>query len=288
MHPTKEDQKELYAWYKKTFSFDDDGSIDPYFQHHFTSKTCWIHKEHDEIVSMLCAHPHPMVFHDAILPIRFISGVMTKTAYQHKGHMKQLLRTLFEKTNETTALYVLQAYNPHIYASLDFTPRYFIKEIAYQGEPLPFACKEITSAKDCALCARQALSKWEGWIDHDEHFYRWQIAEAQAQHRPILGLYQDDTLVAFARWIRMDSKVAIEELCAIHEHAKAQLLGQLASCFSTVTYPIPVTAQTPDAAIQLMVRMGNASLCSTLLHREIHSLEDIYHSDQPYYHYGWW
>ncbi len=288
MHPTKQEIKDIHRLYKKTFAFDDGGTIDPYFQYQFHPENCWIIRDDNQIVSLLCAHPHRMYFHNGYLPVRFISGVITVEKKRHQGYMRRCFEELLKETQDTCGLYVLQAYHPEIYTSLGFEQRYFIRYVPYLGAALPNHCIPITSAVDCADCAQAALREWEGWMDHDEDFYQAQLREAAALHQTILGFYENGQLAAFARWSQSETVMAIEEILARSNHAKQRLLAQLASCPKRLLYAVPALAKEHGAQGNLMVKMGNQALCQKNLGHMITTCDDLYESDQRYYHYGWW
>lgn len=288
MHPAKQEIDIVHRLYQKTFAFDDGGTIDPYFQYHFRPEHCWVIREQGQIVSLLCAHPHKMIFSTGTLPVRFISGVITVESKRHQGYMRRCFQELWDDTHDSCALYVLQAYHPEIYASLGFSQRYYIRYVPYRGKPLPDHCTPILSPTDCADCAQAALCQWEGWMDHDVPFYQAQLTEANALNQPILGFYQHGQLAAFARWSQSGNVMAVEELIARSDQDREHLLGQLASRSHHLVYAIPSLAQASQAQGHLMVKMSNIALCSERLGRPIAKPEDLYHPNQCYYHYGWW
>lgn len=288
MHPTKQDFDTIYRLYKDTFAFDDGGMIDPYFQSYFRLEDCWIIRDNDQIVSMLCAHPHRMYFHSGSLPVRFISGVITVKDKRHHGYMRQCFADLWSETKDFCGLYVLQAYHSEIYTSLGFQQHYFTRYVTYQGITFPDDCVEIASASDCAKCAQIALRQWEGWMDHDVVFYQALLNEAKALNQPLLGFYENDQLMAFARWRQEQATIVVEEILAQSEAAQQRLLGQLASHCTHLLYAIPALENDVQAQGNLMVKMGNSTLCRQSLNRTINTCDDLFQADQRYYHYGWW
>lgn len=288
MHPTEQEIHTIYRLYKETFAFDDGGTIDPYFQNHFRLENCWVVRDDKQIVSMLCAHPHQMYFHRGRLPVRFISGVITVKSKRHQGYMRQCFADLWQETKDDCALYVLQAYHPEVYTSLGFQQRYFIRDVVYEGSVLPDHCVVIDSAADCADCAQAALRQWEGWMDHDESFYQAQINEANACKQPLLGFYENHQLAAFARLTQTETAVYVEELIGRNEAARQRLLGLLASRCQHLAYAKPALASEDEARGNLMVKMGNRALCQKLIGLPVFDIDDLFRSDQRYYHYGWW
>lgn len=288
MHPAEAEVPFIHRLYQKTFAFDDGGTIDPYFQHHFHPEHCWVVREGEQIVSLLCAHPHRMVFSSGFLPVRFISGVITITTKRRQGYMRRCFEALEKDTQDSCALYVLQAYHPEIYIPLGFTQRYFIRYLPYQGEPLPDHCTIITSSDELADCAQAALRRWEGWMDHDAAFYEAQLTEAAALKQPLLGFYRHGKLAAFARLSPSGNITAAEEILGRSERDCQQLLGQLKTRFPHLVYTVPQSAKMPHTQGNLMVKMGNAALCSERLKRTVTSCDDLYLPAQSYYHYGWW
>lgn len=288
MHPTLEECKELYALYKQTFAFDDYGSIDCYFKHAFSPNTTWILKDGDEIVSMLCAHPHVMTLDHVSLPIYFISGVITKETKRGKGYMNTLFQSLFHDTITQSALYVLQAYEPQIYKQLGFVPTHLIQSMQYHGPQTPSTLKLVTSPIELSTCALQALRYQNGWLTHDEAFYTYQLQEAHVQHHQFLGLYENDILYAFARCHQTgDTAIKLEELCAYNKQYETLFLSQLASLYSEISYPLACT-KTSNCDINLLTKLGNQELCSKLFQKDIHSISDLFKKNQPYIHFGWW
>lgn len=289
MHPTMQECEELYLWYKETFHFDDHGSIDCYFEAAFSSETCWIIKEGKDIVSMLCAHPHTMVLNGKTLPIIFVSGVITKEEKRGLGYMNKLFQSLFEDTMEHTALYVLQAYQPEIYARLGFIPTHFQTYVTYNGSSMPDTLRAVHDPSLLTSCAMQSYANQNGWLSHDEAFYAYQLKEAAAQGHYYFALFIEEILCAFARFHEIDeSSIEIDELCAINEDEKQLFLAQLSSRYSNITYPLACSASSAYAKINLLTRIGNPILLSSLMDQKVTTIEDIIKKDQPYAHYGWW
>lgn len=287
MHPTIEEVKDLYDLYKETFAFDDGGSIDDYFRRNFKQEYCYILKENEQIVGMLCAHPHKMHLQGASLPVRFISGVIIREAYRKQGKMKALFELLMQDSGATTALYVLQAYHPELYTSMGFEQRYFI-----QWKTSSHAEQDhlhlVTSAQMLCDVAQQELLHADGYLEHDVAFYENQLLEAQTVHQSYLGIYEQGTLISFARCNNNDCQVRLEEYKGINEQAKQTLLAQCHSRFGEVQYPISCSELEPRKECNLMVKLGNPALCSSIFGRTITSLDDIYQKNQPYLHDGWW
>lgn len=289
MHPSTKEMAAIYAYYKKTFAFDDNGTIDYYFQHIVKKENCFVFRKDNQIVSLLFAHPHTMHIQRHTLPILFISGVITKETERNKGYMKALFEQLFDNCGNT-ALYALQAYHADIYTSLGFCECYFHKWIQdtvpsfhNEDEVVP-----ITDAKELVECAAHCLSAYDGWLDHDEAFYQFFIGEARAQKHHIVGLYQKGQLQAFARYAKNKDTLTIEELLSRTLEAKQRLLSALHKQAKHIMRPIPCTKAEPKRACNLMIRLGNTTLCSACLDRSVNQLADIFTDDMQLYHYGWW
>lgn len=288
MHPNEQECILLYHLYKETFSFDDGGSIDDYFKRNFRPEYCYIVKDQGHITSMLCAHPHIMHLYGKQLPVRFISGVITRNEHRGKGWMKQIFENMIVDTQDNTSLYVLQAYQPEIYTSLGFSEHYFIKKAYWTKPASSYHLQKITSAAALSQCALAELQYANGWMDHDEAFYINQMAEATAQQQEILGHIQNQELRSFARLSISQDQVTIEELRAQTKYDQQSLLSQLRNRWTQVAYTEQCTEKDSDCMCNLMVRLGNKNLCTDILQREISTLDDIYKKDQPYTHYGWW
>lgn len=287
MHPNPQECEELYHLYKQTFAFDDGGSIDDYFQRNFRPENCFIIKQEEQIIGMLNAHPHTMHIASTTLPVVFISGVIIREAYRRKGYMKALFADLREAMDASTALYVLQAYHPEIYTSLGFVEQYFIQWHSWEEKEVDHLV-EIDDPLQLSQTAMVMLQGMQGWLEHDPAFYENQLIEASAVGQQYLGYYKDNQLQAFARGNGQGNRIRLEEIKARSDVAQAHLLSQLRMRYSQVTYPLICDEQATDRECNLMVKLGNASLCSQRLGKKVTSLQDIYKKSQPLLHDGWW
>lgn len=294
MHPTKQEQAEIYALWKAAFGFDDGGWIDDYFERNFRLEYCYRIRKDDEIIATLCAHPHQMILQGKQIPVRFIIGVITKEAYQHQGYMHALFEAFFARTQNETGLYILQAYQPSIYVSSGFTKNYPIT--LYQLQEMPTAQLAKTTRVDAYQLyqvSQTFFTQYDGYIKRDIAWYENLLIEAEKQNYRIHGVMEEDRLVGYSiARIQENGIYLIEELQYMHTTACESLLAHAKKEHSQVhvlsALPLPYAIPLQDQ-ISLIIRLGNTDILKNILQRDIHSLQDVYAgTHRPLYHYGFW
>lgn len=291
MHPEKHEVEEIYHLWKTYFGFDDGGSIDDYFKRNFTLETCYVLRKNNTIVACLCAHPHTMMLQGKQVPIRFISGVITKKEFQHRGYMKELFSLVFAD-DPKCALWVLQAYQPRIYASLGFLPTYFANVYEIEAKDLLVENSRITEVDDTQVLSTFAshyLSAYDGYIQRDEAWYENILLETQARGGKILGSFIENELTAYAICFQEDI-ISIEEVMYQDNQALENLLAHISSTSTPIELVTP--AQFPYAKqgekCTLLVRLGNVETLKNIFQTNVTCLKDVYTDTQTFYHYGFW
>lgn len=293
MHPTEMEVASIYALWKEYFGFDDGGWIDDYFERNFRREFCYIIKQGNELIATLCAHPHTMMLDGKQIPIRFIIGVITKKEYQHQGYMHTLLETLFQNTQDTTGLYILQAYHPEIYTSSGFTMRYIASIYQLEHTVSPTLCStDIVEPSSLLQVSNAFLMQYDGYIKRDIAWFENLLIETGKQDYQSFGVMENGLLVGYCIGRMQADVFLIEELQYLHETACDNLLAyakKMHPCVQVVSFIPLKNANIVDEQIALLVRLGNKSLLKNILQRDVHSLQDVYDSIQlPLYHYGYW
>lgn len=292
MHPEKHEVEEIYQLWKTYFGFDDGGSIDDYFKRNFTLETCYVLRKEHTIAACLCAHPHTMMLQGKQVPIRFISGVITKKEFQHRGYMKELFSLVFAD-DPKCALWVLQAYQPRIYASLGFLPTYFANVYVIEPESLLVKNGRITEVYDTQILSTFAshyLSAYDGYIQRDEAWYENILLETQARGGKILGSFIENELTAYAICFQEEDVISIEEVMYQDIQALENLLAHITATSTPIEFVTPAYlpyAKQSDKCT-LLVRLGNIETLKNIFQTNITCLKDVYIDIQTLYHYGFW
>ena len=290
MHPKQFEVIQIYHLWKTYFGFDDGGSIDDYFKRNFSLEACYVLRKDGTIVACLCAHPHTMMLHGKKVNIRFISGVITKQDVRHRGYMKELFALVFQD-DPTCALWVLQAYQPEIYASLGFVPTYFstIYHLAAKKGVHSDSFCEINDAPALATLAATFLNDYDGYILHDAAWYENIIQETKARGGKLVGLVRQQVL-AYAICFQEENAIYIEEVMYQSLATLDELLAHLATnalpielqSFACLPYP------KQDEKCTLLVRLGNCDTLKNIEQAKITSLNDVYTNSKTLYHYSFW
>lgn len=290
MHPTDNEIAQIYQLWKDAFSFDDGGFTDDFFKRNFRCEYSYVMRFDGVIVACLYAYPHTMSIQDKQLPIQFISGVITKKEYRHRGYMKKLFLDVFDAHEKDCALFVLQAYNPDIYTSLGFSNRYFhytyhITEAVKQHKSIV----PVDKAEDLKHVSDLFLSNYDGFLLRDVAYYDNYIKEAAAQQMLLYGIYKQDILQGFA--LLSQTEATIDEIMYVDDDVRDALIAYAQTICGTIkvhsVVPLDIANGTRYEA--LMVRLHTSTIIKNILQRDVRTLEEVYQfCKMPLYHYGFW
>lgn len=296
------DKNDIYDLWKRVFSFDDNGSIDYYFEHYFQPKYCYIIKDKNTIISTLCANPHQVILNSKVVNTSMICGVLTEEKYRKKGLMRELLNFTFEELRQKELFTLIQAYNQHIYTPFEFYPTYFKKEISLHEEDIcEYKKHSITnkvSTKELVDIYQKFTKNFDGYYLRDESYYEKYIGDLNAQNKKFIATKDEDkSLLGYMFYSIEQDTVFVEECVYLYydKNILCTLLSELFKLSKNVKLKLPsdenianIFNKKENIIVDTMVKIYDNKLFEKKFGKSNKASEFAMHFSKPLYINEYW
>ncbi len=276
------DEKALiYSMWKDAFSFDDNGSIDHYFQAYYRDHQSYVLIESGVIVCSLQTREKKMELHGKVIRVNYIVGIVTLAEHRHKGYMRQLLDAVLEESRHHYLITVLQAYEPRIYEPFGFENVMDVKETTLEGTDLAFRNSVGVSmnikAADLKQCYDRFTRYFTGYFKRSEEEFKTLVEGFYAEGGEVIGYLKDNVLEGYAFISKHEQVTRYDELCYMSSDALLRLASfglQQSKQVILVTSPQEKIKRVFPHAVSkkrpfMMARINNPVLFESLYHVRI-------------------
>lgn len=225
------DRAALYRLWQACFH-DSDAFTDYYFDYWFKENQVLLLEDARELKAMLHLNPYSLMAGGRRIESWYIVGVATDEAYRHRGAMRRLLITVFEKAyaGRLPFVYLMPA-DEAIYRPFEFAyiygqqvekklPRPVLTNHAEGLMNSAISCHPALSASDLDMVAHMANDHLQRFYDlytlRDSHYFDRLQQENLADGGELLMLYAEDRLIGYLSYAR-EQKIEIRELCCERE-----------------------------------------------------------------------
>lgn len=219
----------IYKLWKEAFSFDDNGSIDYYFDHYYQESESIVLEAQGVIVASLQSRVKTLMLFGNALQVNYIVGVVTAEPYRRQGYMKKLLSAVLADSEKHYLFTVLQAYQPKVYESFGFETVIENKETLVTRSML---AKVNATGVSYNVKAEDALALYQKFTTHfTGYFLRTQeemerlIEGVRAEGGEVLGVYQQQELVAYGFALKDSHGLRLDEVCYGDSNALLKLIS---------------------------------------------------------------
>lgn len=211
------DKGEIYRQWKTAFRDDDGGSIDFFFDYLYRNEDSVVLEEHQKIVTSLQSRPKVLRLFGNNIAVNYLVGVVTLPEFRRQGYMDQLMNAVLAESEHQYLMTVLQAYNPKVYEKYGFETVIETQESKIRASMLPviddYGVKEVRDPFALKACYDRFTQYFTGYFVRTIDDFNSLIESVDAEGGKIIGLYDEDDLVAYSFIYFNDAGARLDELC---------------------------------------------------------------------------
>ncbi|MEG0314365.1 MAG: GNAT family N-acetyltransferase [Erysipelotrichaceae bacterium] len=233
------DKPIIYKLWKQSFSFDDFGSIDDYFERNYNPNNTYINIINNNIVSTLTINYHNIILNNQPKTIIIISGVATLLHYKRKGYMNELILYILNKYINYDIF--IQAYNPIVYKKYNIKEAFYNniysfnksnrKEVCYSG----YSFKLFNDDPNLLLqLYNKFILNYNTYNLRTIDYYINYIHEAKTQLNNLLIIYEHGIPIGYVRYYFNDNLTIIDEVVCSNAASINVLVNRLLEKYDKV------------------------------------------------------